>query len=825
MMNHLRNVLPLALTISITLLPGCERKPSATGQPGALAGQNVLLVTLDTTRADRLGCYGYTAGATPGLDALASRGTLFQHAYSPAPLTLPSHCSIFTGRYPREHGVHNNGRDALAPDVETLATIFKQRGYRTGAFVGSYVLDPRFGLNRGFDTYDADMGGVQPGVNRLEAERRADAVTDRALKWLPTADKQPFFCWIHYYDPHDPYDPPAPFRERFADPYDGEIAFVDTQFQRVIDWLAAANLTSSTLIVVLGDHGEAFGEHGENGHAIFLYDSTLHVPMILAHPGAIPAARQVDTDVELVDVCPTILELMGWPALPGLSSRSLAPALAGKLPPRACHAESLYALDAYGWAEQRSLRTPEWKYISSTLPELYDRRVDPQEQTNRAPDKPEVVQKLRELLVSHYEAQPPGQARQVALSAADRRSLESLGYVGGGHNADAEQFLTPDLPDPKQMLDVVADLQTARRQLRAGHSAEAIPLLQRCVERSPRSRLIHYDLGVGLLEAGQLDAAIAEMDAALRIDPRYAEALVALGDATLTLRRFDQAVEYFRAALALNDQVVEAQTGLARALQATGHVAEALTAYEKALALTPTYADVQAELGALLLTQNRVPEATRHLQEAVRLKPQLGTALNHLGIALVQQGRITEARESFTRATQIPAAAAEAYYNLGVTAGNEGNTAESVAQYERSLELDPNYMYTVEALTSFYLSQHRLTDAIRVLRVACAASPGNPRLSNALAWLLATTPDDKLRDGPQALELARRAAESTKFHDPMPLRTLAAAYAETGDYAQATQTAQRAVELAEASQQAALADALRAQLELYRAGRPYRASE
>lgn len=824
-MSLAQRICALSLVTAATLLAGCERKPPAAGQAGSLAGQNILLVTLDTTRADRLGCYGYTQKTTPTLDALAARGTLFQHAHAQAPITLPSHCSIFTGKYPRELGVRNNGRDALSPDYETLATIFKQRGYRTGAFIGSYVLDPRFGLNRGFDTYDADMGDVAPGVNRLEAERRADAVTDRALKWLGSAQQSPFFCWIHYYDPHDPYTPPPEFAQRFSDPYDGEIAFVDTQFKRVIDWLATAGLTSKTLIVVVGDHGEGLGEHGERGHAVFLYDTTLHVPMILAHPGAIPAGRQVAADVELVDILPTVLELMGWPAPAGLSARSLVPALADKLPPRECYAESLYALDTYGWAEQRCLLTPEWKYISSTHRELYDRRADPQEETNLAPERPEVTQELHGRLMKQYEAQSPGQARQVNLSAADRRALESLGYISGGHSPDAEQFLTPNLPDPKEMLDVAADLLTARRQLRDGHFTDAIPLLKRAVERSPRSRLIHYDLGVGLLEAGELDAAIAEMEAALRIDPYYAEAMVALGDATLTLHQFDRAAEYFRGALALNDQIVEAQTGLARALQATGHPVESVAAYEKALALTPTYADAQAELGALLLKQNRVPEATRHLQEAVRLKPNSGIAMNHLGIALAQQGQIAEARETFLRAAQIPAAAAEAHYNLGVTAGSEGDTTESVAQYERALELDPNYTYAVEALTSYYLTEHRTSDAVRVLRVAWAASPGNPRLCNALAWLLATAADDTLRDGPKALELARRAAESTKLQDPTPLRTLAAAYAETGDFTQAAQTAQRALDLAEASQQTALAETLRAQLELYRAGRPVRAPE
>jgi arylsulfatase A-like enzyme/Tfp pilus assembly protein PilF len=805
-----------------TLLAGCERKPPAKGLAAGLAGHNVLLVTLDTTRADRLGCYGYTHGTTPTLDALAAGGTLLQHAYAQVPVTLPSHCSIFTGKYPREHGVRNNGRESLSPNYETLASVFKQRGYRTGAFVGSFVLDSRFGLNQGFDAYDADMGEVPPDTNWLEVERRADVVTDRALKWLGLGENRPFFCWIHYYDPHDPYDPPPAFRQRFADPYDGEIAFVDSQFRRVMDWLGGANLTSKTLIVVVGDHGESLGEHGEHGHGVFLYDVGLHVPMLFAHPGVIAAGKQVATDVELVDVFPTILELMNWPAPEGLSSRSLVPAFEGRLDARDCYAESLYVLDAYGWAEQHCVMTPRWKYISSTRPELFDRQADLQEKNNLALERPDVAKELSGLLRQYYQSLSPGQAGQVELSTAALKSLEALGYVGGSRTDQAEQFLTPGLPDPKDLLDVVAELQAARKLLREERSAEAITLLTRAAERSPGSRLIHYNLGVGLLEAGQVEAAIAELDAALRIDPRYAEALLSLGDAMLTLRQFDKAAEYYRGAAALREHFMDAYARLGRALQDGGHVEDALTAYRKALDLSPGYADVHAEIGELLLRQNQVPEAIRHLREAVRLKPNLGTALNHLGIALAQQGQVAEAKEAFRKATQIADAAAEAYYDLGVATGREGNTAEAVALYERSFELNPASMLTVEALTSFYLAQHRLPDAIRVLRAATTASPNEPRLANSLAWLLATTPDERLRDGPKALELARRAAELTKFQNPTALRTLAAAYAETGDFNQAVQTAQRAIESAVASQQNDLADALRAQLDLYGAGRPYR---
>jgi arylsulfatase A-like enzyme len=262
-----------SLILVFFALEGCGRHCGR----GSLAGDNLLLITLDTTRADRLGCYGYSGAATPALDALARRGTLFENALAQVPMTLPSHATLVTGRYPRELGIRNNAQAALGRDHPTLGTVFKGRGYRTAAFVAAFVLDSRYGLDQGFEVYDDDVG---EGV----LMRRANEVTDRALAWLHEVKEQPFFAWIHYFDPHLPYEPPEAFRGVGADPYDGEIAFVDSEVKRLMEWLEAERLPDRTLVVVAGDHGESFGEHGEHGHAMFLYRTNLRVPLILAHP-------------------------------------------------------------------------------------------------------------------------------------------------------------------------------------------------------------------------------------------------------------------------------------------------------------------------------------------------------------------------------------------------------------------------------------------------------------------------------------------------------------------------------------------------------------
>ena len=310
---------------------------------------SVLLITLDTTRADRLGCYGYEPGRTPALDGLAARGVLFEQAFAQAPLTLPSHATMMTGRYPREHGLRVNGRGRLGGHHPTLASLFKERGYHTGAFVGSYALDSRFGLDRGFDVYVDDMSseGESPPF-----ELRAGVVTDRALEWLAAGKRQPFFCWVHYFDPHDPYFPPKAFRGDDMDPYDGEIAYVDSQVRRLLDWLERSGWMRRTVVIVVGDHGESFGEHRESGHTDFLYDTNLHVPLIFAHPTLAVGGGRVGGVVEVADLFPTIVQLVGLKLPKDVLSRSLADALGGgKLEPRVAYSESLYLFSAFGWAQ------------------------------------------------------------------------------------------------------------------------------------------------------------------------------------------------------------------------------------------------------------------------------------------------------------------------------------------------------------------------------------------------------------------------------------------------------------------------------------------
>lgn len=860
-MNHLMKT-TAALAVVGIFLTGCSRKSEPSAVAGKLSGQNLLLITLDTTRADRIGCYGYKPAATPTLDALAARGVLFENAFAQAPLTHPSHSSILTGRYPREHGVRDNGANALGPTHPTLASMFKEQGYKTGAFVAAYVLHSRFGLNRGFDVYSDDLGEVNFDRQPLEWQVPGNVVTDRALKWLDSAKRGPFFCWVHYFDPHQPYAPPEPFRRDDVLPYDGEIAFMDTQVKRLFDWLAAAGLLERTLVVVVGDHGEAFGEHGEHGHSNFVYDVNVHVPMLFAHPAVVQRGQRVAAVVETVDVFPTILELMGWKAPADLMSRSLAAGLAGRpLDSVSAYSESLLLFNSFGWAEQRSITTDRWKYISSVKPELFDRKFDPGEIKNLIADVPRRAAGLLKELRDRYDAMPPGEAVVPEWDSAARAALEKLGYIGGS-TLMTEEFVSPGLPDPKDMQDLLLQFWTAKDYLEQRDKLEAtdpiIPQVKRIVERSPNSLILQSLLGLCYMRANQPADAVKPLEEAVRIEPRHTPALALLGDAFADLKRFDEALAHYRAALVVEEKDAVLHAGLAYVLQRAGKLDEAVKHYETALEQFPSHAVVHGRLGTVLFAQGKMAEATQHFQEALRLRPQNAENHYNLGLGLAQAGRLSEAialfqeavrikpdygeallnlgmmhitqgmssaaKEAFTQAMSIPQFAAEARYHLGVLLAKEGSPEETVKLYEQAIAIKPTYDAPIVELSRFYLQSGRSADAVRILRIGATNVPDHVHILELLARVLATSHEDALRDGATALTLAERASTLTRRRQPAVLATLAAAYAETGDFERAVVTARQALELVEAvgATHEKVGERLRLQIEGYLVKKPYR---
>lgn len=590
-----------ALLAGTLLLCACDRSGGRAADRLPPDGPSVLLITLDTTRADRLGCYGHKAARTPALDGLAAGGVRFEQAFCQVPLTLPSHASLLTGAYPPTTGVRVNGAAALGPALPTLAEAFQSRGYRTGAFVSAWVLDAAFGLSRGFDHYD-DALGAGPDGSGVAQERPADAVYEAAGAWLDGQPDRPFFAWVHFFDPHAPYEPPSPFDDELTDPYDGEIAFMDTQIRRLLERVASIG-GGQTLIVAVGDHGEAFLEHGETGHGVFVYDVTMRVPLIFAQPRRLPAGHVVTAGVEIVAVAATILDLMGWePAsqMAGISLRSVMEG--GEIDYQPAYGESEYPYVGFGWSPLKCCITRRWKYILAPRPELYDRLADPGETVNVIADHGEVAADLRGALDELVAGMAEGEAAPVALDADGMRALESLGYVGA-RQARAGAGPQADLRDPKDMLGVLRGLERARELLQRDEHAEAVDVLEPLVAQSPESDELRATLGAAYLKLGRYAEAEREILASLRGTPGDPHRLCWLGDA----------------------------------LYGQGKVAEAVQCYEQAVAAFADHAPAHNKLGVIFMRQDDVTRAYQHVERYAQLNPT--SAVAHLNMATVE-GRL-----------------------------------------------------------------------------------------------------------------------------------------------------------------------------------------
>jgi arylsulfatase A-like enzyme/tetratricopeptide (TPR) repeat protein len=634
---------------------------------------NVLLVTLDTTRADRLGCYGYTGGKTPNLDALAAAGVLFRNAYSQVPLTLPSHCSIMTGMTPVSHGVHNNGSYVLAPERTTLAERLKARGFRTAAIVASFSVDSRFGLDQGFDLYDDSFEAGLP-FKPLNSERRGDTVAALFAAWLDGRADEPFFAWVHFFDPHLPYRPPAPYdREFSSNPYDGEIAFMDEAVGAVVGKLREKNLLGRTLVVLAGDHGEAFGEKVEMGHGVFLYDGTLKVPLILYAPGHLPAGRVVPSRVRLTDIVPTVLDMVNLPVPDEVEGQSLIPMAGGKKgKDRETYIETFYPRENYGWSELTGFISGDWKYVRAPKPELYNLKTDPGEARNEAGSAGDVaaaVGRRLEAFVRKSAGVAPGSGR--ALTAVEQERLRSLGYVnfaGGGTAAAA---------DPKDKLDVLRLAQLAEGCELDGRFGEARDAYARLLELVPESPASYVNLALSEARLQKFDEAIAILRLGTERMPDAALLHVRLGHTYLVTGRAEEAIASMDRVIALEPRNVDAYTAAASALDALGRKAEARLYLEKAIAVEPENKFLRTSLAMNLASAGNVGQAIEVYKALVADYPGDQVLRQHLGVAYGVAGDYANAVESFKQAIAINPTPT-AYLNLAVALKRAGDVPAAV---------------------------------------------------------------------------------------------------------------------------------------------------
>lgn len=600
---------------------------------------NVLLITLDTTRADRLGCYGYPGGLTPNIDRIAEEGVLFEQAWTTVPLTLPAHSSIMTGLYPPEHGLRVNGANALPEQVVTLAELMSDGRYRTGAFIAAFVLDRRFGLSQGFSVYDDDMSGAADTLQPLHEYRNGRLVVDSALNWLATLDDDRFFAWVHLYDPHAPYHGHP---DRFGDTYTGreyeaEIAFADLQVGRLLDFLQKQGLAENTLVAVVGDHGEGLGDHNESTHGFMVYGSTMRVPMILSLPHALPRGKRVTRPVSIVNVARTLAEVAGLKSAGSLGGgASLVPTwTGGEMENPVYYSESHAPFVEHRWCPLHAISTEAWKYIKTERPELYRLSDDPDELNDLSAVMPEQVREMESLLLLVEKQMTTSTSVVAHLSGKDQRLLESLGYAAGVGQPDAGSG--ERLPDIKDRIWLVNQNVQARR-LRDEDPDGAIELLRNTVVEEPADYHFQRELAEALYQLSRYEAAIAEYDRLIEIttgegedrDKRRSGSHNRRGLAFFNLGRPQEAIKAYRRAIGLDETSPDPRSNLSILYATTGDFDSALEVILGALELDPKSADLHKNVALMYEKKNDPVNAAKHWEKVLQIEPLHSEAFQRL---------------------------------------------------------------------------------------------------------------------------------------------------------------------------------------------------
>lgn len=603
----------------------------------ALRPPNVILITLDTTRADHLGCYGQPNAGTSNLDRLASEGALFLNCTTAVPLTLPSHASLMTGVYPFVHGIRDNGGFVLSPDRQTLAEALKSAGYATGAQIAATVLNRDYGLNRGFDVYrDMHQRSLAAGdeADEMAVERKASDICDAAIQFIQEHRSGPFFLWTHWFDPHDPYEAPASLAAAYSDPYQAEIAYVDQQIGRLLAALQAEGLSKRTILIVVGDHGEGREQHQEHTHGSFLYDSTLSVPLIVWAPGRVPAGGRVAAQVRTIDVAATVLNLLSLPALRDTQGQSLVSVMSAPAadPRIAAYSETFHPRYTYGYSQLRSLREDGWKLIHAPRPELYHVAADPGETTNLADQEPgrvdDMRRKLQRLLAN---ARADARAAPVAVASSATAALESLGYIGAESSEDRNSNtpeldrFTPQGPNPMDHARDIQSIGLAAERLTQGRTAEAEQVLRELVaEESPEQPApfrAYLLLGRALAKQNRHAEAVEAYRHALAQNPSDAATLTDLGNSLASLAKWDDAIAAYSAAIECKPPLSRSYLNLSMVLQRLDRQTDALSYATAAVQLDPGSAKAHANLGTVYSKLGRRQEALAEFRKAVQISP------------------------------------------------------------------------------------------------------------------------------------------------------------------------------------------------------------
>jgi len=735
---------------------------------------NVILITLDTTRADKIGCYGATDVKTPVIDGFAGRGLRFDKCIAQTPLTLPSHTSILTGTFPLYHGVRDNGGFIVPPGLETIAEVFKTGGYQTAAFVAAYVLDSRWGLNQGFDTYfdQFDLSKFET-ISLGNIQRPADEVLDEALPWLDKKKSDKFFAWIHLYDPHTPYEPPPPFDAEYAGrPYLGEIAYMDSQLGRVQAFLEDNGLADNTFLVIAGDHGESLGQHQETAHCFFIYQEAIHVPLIFVTPFARLQGKTSARPANLADIMPTVLDMCGLPRPKDVQGESLAGEFFGRTQDPAetlTYSETFYPRFHFGWSELQSVQNDRYQLIMATDMELYDLVEDPRELVNLIDARPAVARSLRsqaDALIARYSRN----ALTSDLSTVDeetREKLAALGYLGSFVNE--AKLEGKKLANPKDKIGIYNDLSKARELGMSGEPEKGIALIQGIIRQDPDIIDAYFALGNILYRERRFREAIDQYQIALALKPDDSFTVMNIANCYVGLKQPDQAeafvLDYLKKGL--KDSQLYFLLGNINYRQ--DKLDRAIPYFQQCLSLNSESASAYNALAAIYYRRDDLAEAERNSREAIKRSPKLSSVHYNLAQILEKKGQYAEAEAAYKAELDITPSHFKACFNLARLYRLTGRVDEERTYLEKGILLAPEF-----ALNYFYLARIHLNrgdkfaEAVELVKKGIAQKPEGRDL--ALGYFLLADLYNRMGDAARSEEYARKGrsvpiAESEQQND------------------------------------------------------------
>ena len=693
------SIILLVITLALVVV-GIESAPLSAIPPEKNRPTSVILISVDTLRADRLSCYGYQGQPTPDIDTIAKGGTLFSAINSQVPLTLPSHTSLLTSTYPFSNEVEDNGEEVPAHTV-TLASALKAHGYTTAAFVGGFVLDRRFGLNQGFDYYDSPFdlhkaGGTDAG----DIKRLGGDVVDSATQWMQENNEAPFFVFLHLYDMHSPYNIPPPYRSRFGRGYEAELRYVDLEIGRLWNFLSQNGYLKNTLVVFTADHGEGLGQHGENTHGYFIYQSTLWVPLIFHWP---TESRQsfptrLNAPAGLIDVAPTILQFLGISSPPQFQGKSLLGRLYnGKTrADREVYSESLYAHRHFGCSGLQSLRLGQYKYTDAPKPEFYNLQQDPGELHNLYLQKRSLALAYRERLRSLEARFKKGHAASNrALSPEALARLSSLGYVAV--SSPHSEPITAGA-DTKDRIRAYEEYGHAVELAGTGHLQQSNSELDKLLAAYPHLTDLRTSLGWNYQKMDNHAAAAMEFKLVLKEDPLNVIAHFDLGVSYFKLNQLPDAIKELQATLALAPYYTQAENLLGTILLQQGKYAEAAQHFHNILKTAPDDYGANYDLGALAIIKRQWDQAYQHLQAALRVEPKNPAAHNTMGSYYLSRGNLTGAEQEFAQSIQLDPNFARAHFNLGLVFLRQKQNEKASSEFQRALSIDPNFQMAREEL-------------------------------------------------------------------------------------------------------------------------------